>query len=475
MNSLVIPSRRSVHAALLTTLVLTASPLHADEAPPVRAPSMVTESLDRLDFEISPMAPTRPLLQYRFQHPLTERTPGNAAPLYLQAMLMVEGTAAFDELVETLRDLQDQAFMTRYRAVFGERAGGAVELMLVGSRRTRCDWSLPINEQGPDTLLPELSPARSMAVRIQQTARYHIASGDYARAVELMRAGMTFARHIAEQGPLISGLVAVGIDGLLLSNVADMIGRADAPNLYWALRALPQWQQTIPHLWEVDMSLSTGPLDRLDDIRQAKLTLDSRSARAMLAQLERAFAPPTSMPSATDAASFREGLESLRVPAIEHFTRTRAIREDQAEKLERDVVTATYLAESMVADMDELRAIATLPYPELDRRLAVILDRPNTSPFSMSRAVAPGLKASLTKFVKADQHIAALTTVEALRAFAATHGGQLPTSLDQLIDTPAPLNPATGMPFEYRIEDGVAILEDATSPWKLRYTIRLAP
>ena len=40
-------------------------------------------------------------------------------------------------------------------------------------------------------------------------------------------------------------------------------------------------------------------------------------------------------------------------------------------------------------------------------------------------------------------------TVEAIRAYAASHGGQTPARLDELIETPAPLDPMTGQPFVY--------------------------
>ena len=41
--------------------------------------------------------------------------------------------------------------------------------------------------------------------------------------------------------------------------------------------------------------------------------------------------------------------------------------------------------------------------------------------------------------------------------YAAVHGA-LPASLEELHPVPAPLNPATGLPYEYALEDGVATL-----------------
>jgi len=49
-----------------------------------------------------------------------------------------------------------------------------------------------------------------------------------------------------------------------------------------------------------------------------------------------------------------------------------------------------------------------------------------------------------------DRRAAALQAVEALRAHAATHAGQLPESLDAVTDTPVPHDPTTAKPFGYQ-------------------------
>jgi hypothetical protein len=45
-----------------------------------------------------------------------------------------------------------------------------------------------------------------------------------------------------------------------------------------------------------------------------------------------------------------------------------------------------------------------------------------------------------------------LLAAEALRLFGKSHHGQLPTSLDEMVDTPAPLDPFSDKHFGYRIE-----------------------
>ena len=78
-------------------------------------------------------------------------------------------------------------------------------------------------------------------------------------------------------------------------------------------------------------------------------------------------------------------------------------------------------------------------------------------------------------FVRIDRSVAALTTVEAISAYAAAHDGKLPLHLAELTDTPAPNNPATGKAFEYQLAGDTATLSDASVPSDvLRYTIRVS-
>ena len=60
--------------------------------------------------------------------------------------------------------------------------------------------------------------------------------------------------------------------------------------------------------------------------------------------------------------------------------------------------------------------------------------------------------------VTLDRRIAMLRTIEALRIYAAAHGGQLPDSLDEVNDVPVPLDPGTGKPFEYHRDGATATL-----------------
>src|SRR5262249_48165694 len=121
-------------------------------------------------------------------------------------------------------------------------------------------------------------------------------------------------------------------------------------------------------------------------------------------------------------------------------------------------------------ELDELLKVQSLPYweaqPMVERALGgkrrprsvfegVAGDGP-VLPLDgfLVRAGQRGLQAR----PRLDRRIAALRCVEAVRLHAAAHGGRWPGRLADVADVPVPPDPATGKPFDYRVEDDRAYL-----------------
>jgi hypothetical protein len=60
--------------------------------------------------------------------------------------------------------------------------------------------------------------------------------------------------------------------------------------------------------------------------------------------------------------------------------------------------------------------------------------------------------------VSIDRRLAALRCVEAVRLYAGDHDGKLPSSLEEIKDLPAPLDPVTGSAFDYKLVGDHAFL-----------------
>jgi hypothetical protein len=124
---------------------------------------------------------------------------------------------------------------------------------------------------------------------------------------------------------------------------------------------------------------------------------------------------------------------------------------------------------------DEQFKLRTLPYHELLPRVkdqTAVVDRLREeqpgNPFQVY-----GFEPTVRRFAQADRQLAALTAVEALRSYAAANNGRLPAALDDVSDTPVPINPATGRPFEYQLDGATATLSDTQFEPTLKYVVRI--
>jgi hypothetical protein len=97
--------------------------------------------------------------------------------------------------------------------------------------------------------------------------------------------------------------------------------------------------------------------------------------------------------------------------------------------------------------------------------------------YLLASLLLPAVEAARTAEVRLQWQTGALQTVEALRMHAA-QSGTLPPSLDAIKVVPVPLNPATGKPYEYRLDGATAVLDlplsDGFSGVAWRFEITLA-
>jgi len=193
---------------------------------------------------LHPAAPTRPALKHRLTPRFWEQTPGNAAPLYLKAFLLLSdakiGDEAWDKIAKWLQTPLADLPRDEVRKTL-EPASDALRQVAMAARRTDCDWAQPIREEeNPFTIvLPELVRARSAARLLAVRVRLAIAEKRFDAAMEDMTTGFALARHAAAAPILVNGLVGLAIAGMMEEQLQTLVQQGDVPNLYWTLTALP--------------------------------------------------------------------------------------------------------------------------------------------------------------------------------------------------------------------------------------------
>jgi hypothetical protein len=435
-------------------------------------------SLDR-SLTVSPQRAPVPALQYRLLPLSSELKDGNAVPIYLRLAheqsdaarkYYTETPQAWNRLpvdklplAEARQFLQGQRYMLRQ--------------LELGARRRTADWGYTLDpgdvEGGPIALLlPEIQTLRSQypPMLILQV-RVALAQGDFTTAAHHLETCFAFSRQVAEGPTLIHRLVAIALGWQFADTVADFVERPDAPNLYWALTALPrplidlrgalEWEyrmveMQIPELGDLGRERTAeqwdGVLRRVRTELQGLAELPATGGERKLPDwFPRASAPGEPAATAPD------------LPAARKFVaRTRGLSAQHVAAMPPAQVLLLYMMGTYQEDRDDLYRATYLPYAESFPLLEAAGKRLSAAPASeghlLSRVLLPGGLRVVSAAARLERNLAALRVVEALRMYAAAHGGQWPERLKDVTEVPVPDDPGTGRPFAYHREGDTAML-----------------
>lgn len=443
-------------------------------------------SADDRRFELTPAPADGQSSAYFLVSDPAQRIDANAATLYLQAMPGL-GDSADNEKLYSIDEIEsDDAFA----ATVAEKVpwlDTSVPFMLTdAARAARVDWGLPVRARTFDVLMPHLNEARALAKLVSFKARLATGKGDATAAIALIAAGSALADRLDDGETFtVSEVFAVGIQTQNMERVARVVQLSNCPNLYWSLRQLPQPFGNVRSAVETELAqlswtfpkLAAGPTDLTNAEWENLLT----EVRARLAgSFSGLGLGDDRLARLTDPARIRAGDDAILPVARDHYVRTRRVTPESIKQIESPRLVAIYQWESYRALTNEQGRLFALPYAqmlprlrEIDDRIRVASDAQPSNPFLL---VAPSLYRFATTNALLDRTIAALTCVEAIRAYAAAHDGNLPPSLDAIVDTPPPVNPVDGQPFDYALNaDGSATLSDSGELIEraLTYTIRV--
>jgi hypothetical protein len=424
---------------------------------------------------LSPAKAPTPALRYQLLPDARVQTSGNAADVYKQVIEQVAKTPVapkaelflgWTELpLSSLPKEKVREELAPYEKVY--------ELLDKGARCEYCDFGIRdrLREKGIAALLPEIQPMRECATLLKIKAHLEMAEGRYDKAIHTLRTGLAISRHIGESETLICFLVGVAIASIMDSELDQLIGCPDAPNLYYALTDLPSppirmrkaleserlfLPGTFPGLAEVMSNLDAGPLPEEKLKEWAKIAKGLGNADFGYAgQLYLAWNIQEKHKIAKDAL-VAAGRPREKVDAMPHLQ-----------------VAMLHAVLEYDTAMDNMLLWEKRPYwemtdPDKDVNKRYLKDRwkyYDNSALALTPLVLPAVQKVTFARVRLERKTALLRTVEALRLYAAGHDGRLPAKLAAITDVPVPLDPVTGKSFEYDLrDDGVAKLRAPPPP-----------
>jgi len=439
------------------------------------AKGQTTPPADVRAFELTPVPPPTPAMKYQLLFDdLSDRRPGNAAPLYLDAVLLM-GPDAKQNAQKALKAYEDRdlnTFASLGQALDKPELFEEVDL---AGRREQCDWESPFRDVGIRTLLPHLEPlVHGVARLIQVKALRQIEQGKVDDALATLRLGYELSDKTGREPVLIAGLVSVNMTTAMDDCLVHLMNRAESPNLYWALADFPARQAILRGGFDGERGSAAASLPDLARVKAGE-ELSAQRWHAILDYVGSLPVDESGRPRKVDAVGGTS--PDVLHQARQEYAQSHHMTAKQAADVEPAVVLGSFYFRQYQIEFDEMYKLRALPYPALLARsrdyrahVAMVIAQQPGNPFLQ---LLPTIDRAVWKFARLDRQLAALSAVEALRSHAAANGGALPKRLEDVTETPVPQNPATGKPFDYRLENDTATLSDSQSADPLTYTVKI--
>jgi hypothetical protein len=462
---------------VLTSLVLllSAVPIGAQKAP------------EPISLTFHPKAAPVPALKFRLLPELEERTPGNRALLYYRSFSpewftnLRHNPKVYEKIAEArktplgrLSDLKIDWLTSSKMLKEVDRA----------ARREYIDWEMTqrIKEEGIMMLLPDIQAMREFATYLAARARLEMAAGKLDHAIITLQTGLQLGRDVADAPTVIQALVGNAIATVMLEQVETLIEQPGAPNLYWALTALPRPFIDLHKPLEGEKLMLSGYLPEIKaagikPLSETEIQKIIDRFYKIIVDAQMALQPKWRFQLAVIGfvgqlyPEARRGLMALGYTAR------------QVEALPPFQAVALYTLQGLDRERDDLFKWVNIPFPEGYPQMKRVEQRARKMAVSSVPFIGELLPSTSKVYlatVRLDRRIAALRCIEALRLYAAAHEGKLPASLADVTAVPIPHDPVTGKPFEYRRTDEGATLygpppagEQATLSTSLKYELKL--
>jgi hypothetical protein len=295
-------------------------------------------------------------------------------------------------------------------------------------------------------LLPDIQKMRQLAADLQGRFRDEIALRQFDAAIYTARTMFALSRHMGEHPTLIGSLVGIAIAMVAIAPLEEMLEQPGCPNLYWALTNLPAPLISLEKGVEGERMIIMAELRDLDD----KNPMTTAQLKKLIRYTDRLLESGDKTGEwMAERAKDEQYMRAARTRLVEN-----GIPEDRLARFSNYQVIL--LNERLEYEIQRDEAMKFIPLPTWEA-----LPRLDKLGSTRTRALFSGFIPAIQKVRRAqgrlEQRIALLRHVEALRMYAAAHGGKLPEKLTE-IDVPLPVDPFTGKPFRYEVKDGVAHL-----------------
>lgn len=426
-----------------------------------------------------PMAAPQPALKYCLLPSALDTRPGNAAVLWNR--IPAERAAYFSGLSTSMEptldwmqipvgDPRGKEFRAKHPEIAAVIRDCPFADMVRAARCESCDWQLPIHEGNIyEMSISEGRQLRTYGRLLGAKAHSEIAAGKYDQAVETMQTGFAMARDAAKGPFWVFALLGDAIAQTMTRRIEQFVQQPDAPNLYWALTTLPQPLIDCRLAFEIERNNLFLQFPDLRDLDKKDLSAEEWRAllEKTIRELDKIIGGTQPHPEleAGAIAIALQGYPMAKQYLIEHGRRAADVEAMPVAK-----VVLIYSLAVFQHLCDETFKASCLPYSEGRKWLqqgeqavkTAASERREIIP--LATELLPAVNSAKTAEARVPWIIARLRILEALRIYAAGHGGKLPDELEDITEVPIPINPFDGKPFIYHRDGNHAVLDCQHGP-----------
>ena len=446
-------------------------------------PESQQQKHDRRELTITPAQPPMPSLRYELLPTMQERKPGNRAPYYLRSLIhwytsiAAEAHENFRELTLRRNEVPLDAFpaddvremLASFDHILRQLEHAAV--------RSDCNWNLGLEGlEGWDAIsfsLEEFQRSRELARLLRLKARLELSEGRFDDCERTLRIGYQLARDVGEPPTIINSLIGIAIASIMNEILVEWIDQPGAPNLYWALATRPRPFIDVDRQFRFEASIPERMFPVLRNPEQTGRTAEewNRQVRQILLDLEDVKdAWEQRRPEPTpEALSHVEQVIAEALPVARRELAADGFSEERLQAMSEGQILAIHTSRFTRERFDRMLALLHIPYPqstvlmeqfedEIKRIHASSETDERRESLPVAGTLMPSMRAAVAAAWRLEQRMDALQCLEAVRAASADRRGRLPSSLEEIVETPCPIDVTTGAPFEYRVDGEKASL-----------------
>jgi hypothetical protein len=408
-----------------------------------------TETLIRL--KVQPMPAPSPALRYLLLPDLKEMNPGNPIHNYLRCFAEQQ-KFFFDK--ETC-NRRDQLLVMPLSALpayeLQDYGKSALRQADWAARLDKPDWEILLRAKadGIGLLLPDVQQMRTLANALKVRFRAEVALHRFDDAIGTAKTMFAMGRHMQENPTLVADLVGIAITAVAIGPLEEMLEQPGCPNLYWALTNLPNPLIRLDMGIEGERILILSEFKDLDDAAP----MSEAQIKKVIAHFDGIF-----QMEGSNKETLRKWLDArvkdkARVDAARRRLIEYGLKEEQVKQFPPEQVLLLDEKRDYEVRRDDVMKFMNLPTwqatqlalePKLGKDAGIF-----------AKALVPALFKVRSAQGRIEQRIALLRHVEALRLYAAAHGGKLPEKLADC-DVPLPVDPFTGQAFRYKVDGATA-------------------